>query len=57
LRRIIEYIFEVEEEFCSPKVFVTEVLIGGTRHIKLVPFQVHHIGPYFGIIRTTKLYD
>jgi hypothetical protein len=32
-------------------------LSSGTRHINLIPFQVHHLGPYFGIIRTTKLYD
>jgi hypothetical protein len=44
------------EEFCNPKVSVNGVVTDVTKHINFVPFQIFHLGPYFGIIKTTKLY-
>jgi hypothetical protein len=54
---LIEYLFDDGEEFHSPDVSVIGAFSSGTGNMNFVPFQVCHIGPYFGIIRTTKLYN
>jgi hypothetical protein len=56
LGELRKYLFDLRKKFHIPEIYIIVDLGGGTRNINCIPLQVRHIGSYFGINRTIKLY-